>query len=106
MRVFFDASVIIAALLSRTGGSAFLLRFIKTERIVGVTSQTVIDEVLEGDKPQKLNTPKEEIELFIAESGLVVCEAITAPEIEPYRGLIDAEDRSEERRVGKECRSR
>ena len=90
MRVFFDASVIIAALLSRTGGSALLLRFIKTGRIVGVTSQTVIDEVLEGDKPKKLNTPKEEIALFIAGSGLVVREAIIATEIEPYRGLIDA----------------
>jgi len=92
MRVFFDASVIIAALLSRTGGSALLLRFIKTGDIVGVTSQTVIDEVLEGDKPTKLNRPKEEIELFIAGSGLVVREAITATEIEPYQGLVDAED--------------
>ena len=80
MRVFFDASVIIAAVLSRTGGSALLLRFIKTGRIVGVTSQTVIEEVVEGDKPTKLNTPKEEIELFIAGSGLVVREAITATE--------------------------
>jgi predicted nucleic acid-binding protein len=92
MRVFFDASVIIAAVLSRTGGSALLLRFIKTGRIVGVTSQTVIEEVVEGNKPTKLNTPKEEIELFIAGSGLVVREAITATEIEPYRGLVDAAD--------------
>jgi putative PIN family toxin of toxin-antitoxin system len=92
MRVFFDASVIIAALLSRTGGSALLLRFIKTRRIVGVTSQTVINEVLDGDKPQKFKTPKEEIALFIAESGLLVREAITTAEIEPYQGLVDIED--------------
>ena len=92
MRVFFDASVIIVALLSRTGGSALLLRFIKTGRIVGVTSQTVIEEVVDGDKPTKLNTPKEEIELFIAGCGLVVGEAITATETEPYRGLVDEED--------------
>ena len=47
MRVFFDASVIIAALLSPTGGSALLFQFIKIGFIVGVTSQTVIAEVFE-----------------------------------------------------------
>src|SRR4051794_38009371 len=91
-RVFFDASVLIAAFLSPMGGSALLLQFIKTGDIVGVTSQTAIDEVLEEDKPTKLKKPKQEIERFIVASGLVVREAITRTEIEPYQDLIDAED--------------
>jgi putative PIN family toxin of toxin-antitoxin system len=90
MRVFFDASVIIAALLSPTGGSSLLLRFIKTRTIVGITSQTVIDEVLEQES--KLNKTKGEIANFIAVSGLVVRESITLDEIRPYENLIDKED--------------
>jgi putative PIN family toxin of toxin-antitoxin system len=92
MRVFFDASIIIAALLSPTGGSALLFQFIKMGEIVGVTSQTVIEELLEEDKPGKINKTKEEIKRFIAESRLVVREAITLKEIEPYHRMIDQED--------------
>jgi putative PIN family toxin of toxin-antitoxin system len=90
MRVFFDASVIIAALLSPTGGSSLLLRFIKPRTIVGITSQTVIDEVLEQES--KLHKTKGEIANFIAASGLVVRESITLDEIRPYENLIDKED--------------
>jgi putative PIN family toxin of toxin-antitoxin system len=90
MRVFFDASVIIAALLSPTGGSSLLLRFIKTRTIVGITSQTVIDEVLEQES--KLNKTKGEIANFIGGSSLVIRELITLDEIRPYENLIDKED--------------
>jgi putative PIN family toxin of toxin-antitoxin system len=92
MRVFFDASIIIAALLSPTGGSALLFQFIKTGRITGVTSQTVIDEVLEEDKPRKINKTKQQIAQFVANSGLLVRDAISLNEIEPYQQLIDRED--------------
>lgn len=92
MRVFFDASVIIAALLSPTGGSALLLQFIKTDTIVGITSQTVIEEIIEDHKLNKLHKTREEIEKFIAESGLLVSEAITLDEIKPYQNLIDEDD--------------
>jgi putative PIN family toxin of toxin-antitoxin system len=92
MRVFFDASVIIAALLSPTGGSALLLQFIKTDTIIGITSQTVIEEMMNDDKLNKLNKTKEEIEQFIAESGLLVSETITLDDIKPYQNMIDEED--------------
>ncbi len=65
MRVFFDASVIIAALLSHTGGSAPLFKFIKTRTITVVVSQTVIEEVLEEDKPKRIKRSTEQIEQFI-----------------------------------------
>jgi len=92
MRVFFDASVIIAAFLSPRGGSALLFQFIRTGEIIGISSQTAINEVVEEDKPAKLKRPKAEIEQFVASSGLVVREAITLTEIEPYKDFIDPED--------------
>lgn len=92
MRVFFDASVIIAALLSKTGGSSKLLKYINLKKIIGITSQTVIEELLEEDKPKRIKRSKEEIEKFIADSGLLVRESITAQEIAPYQGLIEVED--------------
>lgn len=92
MRVFFDASVLIAALLSPQGGSSSLLQYARLGGIFGITSQTVIDEILEEDKPGKLKKTREEIEIFIAESGLLIQERITLEEIVEYEGKIDAED--------------
>jgi putative PIN family toxin of toxin-antitoxin system len=90
MRVFFDASVLIAALLSPTGGSAFLLRLVQAGALVGITSQTVIDEVL-AHLP-KLQKTHQEIEEFIAASRLLVREGITIEEIAVYKGQIAEED--------------
>jgi predicted nucleic acid-binding protein len=92
MRVYFDASIIIAGLLSPTGGSAQLFWFIKLGIITGITSQTAIEEVLEEDKPKRIKRSMEEIEQFIAESGLIVREAITEEEIGPYQDQVDKED--------------
>lgn len=92
MRIFFDASVIIAALLSPTGGSSLLFRYIKLRKIVGITSQTVIEEILEEDKPEKIRKSKEEIEQFIAQSGLIVTETITIDDILPFKDQVDVED--------------
>ncbi len=91
-RVFFDASIIIAALLSKTGGSSLLFQYIKRGKIIGITSQTAIGETLEEDKPKRIKRSKEEIEQFIAHSGLVVRESITLEEIAPYKDLVDVED--------------
>src|SRR3990167_356865 len=92
MRVFFDASVIIAALLSPSGGSYQLLKYVKLGKITGITSQTVIEEILEEDKFSRIKKSKREIEQFIAESRLIVRKPISAGEIEPYQGLVDIED--------------
>lgn len=92
MKVFFDASVIIAALLSPNGGSSQLLKYIKLGKIVGITSQTVIEEILEEDKFKRIKKSQREIEQFIADSQLLVRKPITAGEIAPYQGLVDIED--------------
>lgn len=92
MRVFFDASVIIAAFLSPTGGSSLLFQYIKKGIITGITTQTVIDEILEEDKPKRLKKSLKEIEDFVARSPLIVRERVTDKEIRPYKGKIDIED--------------
>ena len=92
MRVFFDASVIIAALLSLSGGSSLLLRYIKKGVIIGITSQTALDEILEEDKGEKLKKSKVQREQFIAESGLMVRERISREEIRPYESIVEIED--------------
>src|SRR5574340_412222 len=92
MRVFFDASVIIAALLSPTGGSALLLKYVKAGKILGIISQTVVNEILEEDKIEKFKKSREEIEDFIAKSELVVREEITLEEIREYQNRVDIED--------------
>lgn len=92
MRVFFDASVIIASMLSPSGGSSALFKYIKLNKIVGITSQTVIEEILEEDKFAKIKKSKAQIEQFIAKSALLVRKPITVSDIEPYLGLIDIDD--------------
>ena len=90
MRVFFDASVIIAALLSPDGGSAQLFRYVRLGVMVGITSQTVLNEVI--SKTAKINKLQNEIEAFIVESKVVVRRRVTKKEINPYTNLVDAGD--------------
>lgn len=92
MKVFFDASVIIAAMLSSTGGSALLFQYIKLGEITGITSQTVIDEVIEKDKAKKLKRSKQDIERFISQSGLLVRKRVTPSEIVTYQDSVDIKD--------------
>ena len=90
MRAYFDASVIIAAFLSPFGGSAKLLIYRKLGAITAITSQTVVEEVLE--KSEKLQKSREELENFIAESGLVVYRSIEPNDMFLYGGWVDPDD--------------
>ena len=92
LRVFFDASVIIAAFLSPTGGSSLVFQYIRQGKIIGITSQTAIEEALEGDKPKRLRRSRQDLEQFIAQSNLVVRERITIEEIDPYKDLVEVKD--------------
>lgn len=92
MRVFFDASVIIAAILSETGGSSLLFKYVKKNKIIGITSQTAVDEILEKDKSKRIKKSRKEIKEFIANSGLIVREQIKLEAIELYQSQVDLED--------------
>ena len=90
MRVYFDASVLIAALLSPSGGSALLLKYLKSKRLIGITSQTALEEIF--DKTEKLKRSQDEVEQFIADSSLLVRESISIEEINPYQNAVHRED--------------
>lgn len=90
MRVYFDASVVITAMLSSSGGSALLLEYVKLRTFVGITSQTIVDEVIE--KAAKIGKSVQDIETFIADSGLLVRKRITRKESQSYQDLLDIED--------------
>ena len=89
-KVYFDASVIIAALLSSTGGSAKLIQFSKIKAITGITSQTIINEI--ENRSVKLKKSKKEIRQFIKDSSLLVRERITSQENKEYEDVVDKED--------------
>ena len=89
-KVFFDASVIIAAILSPTGGSAKLLNISKNKNIIAITSQTVIDEV--EAHTDKIHTTPGNIAWYIKNSGMLVRERITQTEIEKVSAVIDSTD--------------
>jgi putative PIN family toxin of toxin-antitoxin system len=90
MKVYIDASVMIAALLSPTGGSAKIFNLIRSKKIVGITSQTVVDEVLEHK--EKISASLAEIHDFIVKHNLLVRKRLTRKEIELYSGKIDRDD--------------
>lgn len=92
MRVFFDTSIIIASLLSPTGGSTKVLQYVHLGYIIGVTSQTVIDELLEEKKYKKLQKSKTELENFVAKSGLLVRKRLSIKDVTPYFDIIVQED--------------
>lgn len=57
--VFFNASVVIAGFISSNGGSAKLLRYVKENKIRGIISEIIYDEVMR--KSEKTDLSKEVI---------------------------------------------
>lgn len=90
IRIYLDASVIIAAMLSPTGGSAKLIQFVRLGAVAGITSQTAIAEVEEH--ALKIDKTLTEIGQFIQDNKVVVREKISKAEEEPYQGLVEEED--------------
>lgn len=90
VKIYLDAPVIIAAMLSPTGGSAKLLQFIKLGAIAGITSQTVIAEIEEH--AAKIDKTSSEIKQFIQDSKILVRKRISSSEEGPYQGLVEKED--------------
>ena len=86
MRVYIDASVIIAALLSPSGGSALVLTYVKQGKIIGITSQTVLFEVLK--KTAKIKKSPAKIHAFINLNRLLVRQPLTISEITPYQKFV------------------
>lgn len=91
IQVFFDASVIFSAIYSTKGGSAKVAALVKAGKIIGITTQTVIEEVTENVYKMK-NIRKDSIEKFIVQNNFYVREAITIEEIKPYAKIVEQKD--------------
>jgi uncharacterized protein len=68
--VFFNASVILAGLKSPNGGSAKLLNWVKENKIIGIISEIVIEEVLKNTN--KIFLTKEKALKLISQIFLIV----------------------------------
>lgn len=89
-KVFLDASVIIAAIISQTGGSAKILSLVKSGNIIGITSQSVIDEIEEH--LDKIGKSKIELANYLNLSKILIRERVKIIEIQPFLKKIDEED--------------
>lgn len=90
IKVYLDASIIIAAFISKTGGSAKVLDLIRENKIMGITSQTVVDEIEEH--LDKFKKTKSELVALLRKSKILIRERIKISEIEPYISDIDQDD--------------
>ncbi|MDO8573182.1 MAG: putative toxin-antitoxin system toxin component, PIN family [Candidatus Daviesbacteria bacterium] len=90
IKVFLDASVIIPALLSPTGGSFKLVQFIKLKAIIGITSRTVIEEV--EDNSVKIRKSAKEIRQFMHDNSILIRKRISLAEAKPYKSTVVEKD--------------
>ena len=89
-KVFLDASVIIAAILSSDGGSAKILSLASKGKILAIISQTVVLEVLEHK--EKIGKTEDEINDFVLRSKIVVREEISYEEAKKYFESVEKDD--------------
>lgn len=77
-------------MLSKTGGSAKLIQFVRLGEIAGITSQTAIEEIEEH--ALKIDKTLTAIRQFIKDNKIIVRKKISKAEEEPYQGLVEEED--------------
>ncbi len=90
-KVFLDASVIIAALLSPKGGSAKICQSAKEKKILAISSKTVVNEVL-ANLHKMRKKGKKDVEDFILQNEIIIRQKITKNEIIPFRGIVEEKD--------------
>ncbi len=86
IRVFFDSSVIISAIISKTGGSRRLMELTKENKLTGVISQGILEEVI--SKTIKIRAGEREIISFVKDNGLLIREKVKETETEEFIGLV------------------
>ncbi|OGK19941.1 putative toxin-antitoxin system toxin component, PIN family [Candidatus Roizmanbacteria bacterium RIFCSPHIGHO2_02_FULL_37_13b] len=91
IKVFFDASVIFSGMYSVSGASSRLLTMVKGKQIIGLTTQTVIEE-LNNNLHKIPKYQRYEIDKKIIDCGLIVREKITTDEKQPFTALVNQKD--------------
>ena len=90
MLAFIDASVILAALGSKSGGSSQVLKLVRKRKIDGVTSQAVVEEVFRN--ANKIKITESEVSRLISSSSLKVIPAPISEEVEKYLSVTVEKD--------------
>lgn len=90
IKVYLDASVIIAALLSSSGGSAKLIELGNMGVLVTITSQTVIDEVINNSS--KIKKSEKQVLDHIFKNKILVSERVDAQEMEDFSQVVESKD--------------
>lgn len=91
IKVFLDASVIIAALLSPKGGSAKICQTAQEKKILAISSKTVVNEVLANlHKMRRIG--QKNVEDFILQKGIIIRQRVTKNEIIPFQGIVEEKD--------------
>jgi len=63
--VFFNASVIIAGFISVNGGSAKLLKYVKENKIKGIISEIIYDEIMRKSEKTGLSSDEIKQKIFL-----------------------------------------
>ncbi len=90
MLAFIDASVVLAALGSKSGGSSKILKLIREKKLDGIISQAVLEEV--SRNASKIKATDIEVSRLISTSSLKVISAPTSEEVEKYLDVTVAKD--------------
>ncbi len=81
-KVLFNASVVLSGVHSPKGGSAVLLDFVKTKKVVGLISEIILDEILRHSS--KFDLSKEEMLKFCLEIFPSVSSVPSISQVEEY----------------------
>lgn len=90
MVVFIDASVILAALGSKSGGSSQILKLMREKKLDGIISLAVIEEV--SRNASKIKVTDTMVSRLISASSFKVISAPTSEEVEKYLDVTAAKD--------------
>lgn len=90
--LFFDASCLVAASRSPTGGSGFLLRLCALEFLKGAVSQAVLLEAERNISRKFPLTVLTTYDQLLARTPLAIAPLPTASQQRRYRGLVSAKD--------------
>ena len=86
MIVFFNASVIMAGLISHQGASGAILTSVLKKKIIGKISETILDEILRHVK--KIGLTTEDIQEYIIKRFLTINEAPSIVTVEKYNKIV------------------
>jgi len=91
IKVFFDASVILAAIISSKGASFELLKYASQKLIMAITSKTVVNEVLANlYKIEDFN--ERDLDTFIVNNKIIVRKAVGRSEIKQFVDVVFQKD--------------